>query len=128
MGEVINNSIILWVPYWHVFSPIMFKPLIMKKNKTVNLLNGESTEYKDLTDVKMQEKINKHMSDINDKITDEDIKNIRTDMYDELLRNDTDEENTEPVKNELTEEEKDKEQEKDESQKANSAWNILEDQ
>lgn len=100
----------------------------MKKNKTVNLLNGESTEYKDLTDVKMQEKINKHMSDINDKITDEDIKNIRTDMYDELLRNDTDEENTEPVKNELTEEEKDKEQEKDESQKANSAWNILEDQ
>ena len=96
------------------------------KNKTVNPINGETTDYKNLVDSKTQEKINKHMNDIDDKITEEDLKNIRTDMYDELLRNEN-EEITEAGKNELTEEEKDKEKEKDESQKVNSAWNILEE-
>jgi hypothetical protein len=101
------------------------------KNKIINPQSGETNEYKNLTDVQTQEKINKHMTDIDDKITDEDIRNIRTDMYDELLRNEHEDKDTaaekDDEKDELTTEEKEKEKEKKESQKINSTWNIMEE-
>jgi hypothetical protein len=100
------------------------------KNKIIDPRSGETNEYKNLTDVQTQEKINRHMTDIDDKITDEDIRNIRTDMYDELLRNEHDSENAgseKDEKDELTPEEKDKQKEKKESEKINSTWNIMEE-
>ncbi len=97
------------------------------KNKIIDPLSGETNEYKNLTDVQTQQKINKHMTDIDDKITDEDIRNIRTDMYDELLRTENNSEDAGFGKDELTTEEKEKEEEKKESEKINSAWNIMEE-
>jgi hypothetical protein len=61
------------------------------------------------------------MSNINDKITEQDLKNIRTDMYDELLRNDHEDDKTTDAATLA------KEKERNESEKINSAWNVLED-
>ena len=96
----------------------------MKIKTVIDPVNGEVIDYQNLTDEKTQQRINEHISNINDKITEDDIRNIRTDMYDELLKP----ANTEEKKDELTAEETDKEKEKKESQKINSAWNIIEEE
>lgn len=103
------------------------------KNKLIDPDNGEPINYKALTDVETQKRIEQHMSDINDVITEQDLQNIRTDMYDELLKpvgdekqdEDNDGGETIPVVPEQTI--ADKEKEKKESEKISSAWNIMED-
>lgn len=97
------------------------------KHKLINPENREATLHQNFTDVQTQKRIEEHMSDINDKITEEDLQNIRTDMYDGLLKNKEGEEKDSEITEIKDQETIEKEKEKEESQKINSIWNILED-
>ncbi|WP_255153699.1 hypothetical protein [Ferruginibacter sp. HRS2-29] len=45
------------------------------------LMNAAENISQILVDTSTKEKIRKHLSDVNDVITEEDIKNIRTDIF-----------------------------------------------
>ena len=52
----------------------------MLQDETYPHFNAEYYNQEKFLDVVTKKKINKHLSDINDKITDEDIKNVKTDI------------------------------------------------
>ncbi|MCW3091997.1 MAG: hypothetical protein JWP81_3066 [Ferruginibacter sp.] len=56
--------------------------MINKRNAPVD--NRNENPQKRFTDEKTDEKIHKHLSDINDQISDKDIENIRTDIDKEI--------------------------------------------
>ena len=79
----------------------------MKKNKDAaqkNLVQLSSTLYADQV---TYDKVHRHLRDINDTITEQDIENVRTDIV--LIQS------YEPVENEIYEEGK----------KITSSWNIV---
>lgn len=52
------------------------------KNLASNINNEAQSNAINLSEMEIKNRIRKHLSDINDVITEEDIKNIRTDIYD----------------------------------------------
>lgn len=99
-----------------------------------NPIPQDSTEYPIYThvyeDQKTHDKIRRHLSDINDVITEEDIRNVKTDMG-VVHENGSLETENEDGKLEdynekpLTRKQEDKEFK--ESQKVNSTWNLLDE-
>ncbi len=53
--------------------------MLVQKDETL-LFNAQYYNQEKFLDVTTKRKINKHLSDINDTITDDDIRNVKTDI------------------------------------------------
>lgn len=103
----------------------------MKEKKDMELeekVNAKKKNEEDCEDMLVfrdditRNKVKKHMSDINDKITDEDIRNVKTDVTPNVSVNSCDDEEMPPLREEVG-----KKAFKDDpnSPDVQSPWNII---
>ena len=77
--------------YWHVFFITLQK--IMKQEKKTKRSPKQKAKRETL-----EERVHRHLTDINSEITDEDIRSVKTELE---IRSDSNPENVEKKKNEI---------------------------
>lgn len=105
---------------WHRIITITIKTIDMERDNQSNPTENNNPDR--YVDEITREKIRKHISDPNDKITEQDIENVNTDIFkrpeeelsDEALKGDNADKSESTEDDEIT-------------PKAPSTWNILED-